>query len=406
MKGERIVHPKVILLDINMESNNNTRFTKSDGSVNHINHLSLPRIVEETKRRSLTGWETISLITSASSTNSPDIDSDLEELAQEEEEEVDDSNEGNRFGDVDGIGPESRQSKDHAKRIFKNSEKEIRQRAKATLKRELRGIRVQAALKKNEIRRKFKVVIDDARSQLIASRIEAEKVSIDRLEERAEMEQAKIIQERAMRKKEAEKEKSDESAAKSRTQSEELASLRKIQSELDRARARRRHSLAAAITTVNGRAKVANLLQHEVKRLERAEEVQKIIVELHSLGLSEAAVNLTHSLRGKEESENKLRQELSNEQERTRKRTMVLVEDEVRKVRKEYADELARKERERLEREKLEKERLERERREREMANLKKLARDIAMKKMYKESVFNTSVSRPFSFSYFPSLKK
>lgn len=219
------------------------------------------------------------------------------------------------------------------------------------------------------------------------------------------MQQAKIIQERALRKKE-EKEKSDNEYVRSRAHSEELASLRKIQAKLDRARARRKHSLAAALTTVNGKAKVANLLQHEVKKLERAEEVQKIIVELHSLGLTDTAIKLTHSLSGKEESESGLRRELNEEQEKAKKRAMVLVEEEVQKVRKEYADELERKEREKAERERLEKERQERERREQEMAKLKKMARDMAMKRMYEESLFNTSVSRPFSFSYFPSLKK
>lgn len=379
-------------------------FAKSDDNINHMNRFTLPRIMGETKRTSLTGSETTSLMTS--STNSPEIDSDLEEMTLEEEDEEEIDEQKNRISDADGTEFEQRRAKEDIKQIFKNSEKEVRQMAKATLKRELRGIRVQATLKKNEIRRRFKVVIDDARSQLIASRIEAEKVSIDKLEERAELEQAKIMQERAMRKKEAGKEKSDESAAKNRTHSEELASLRKIQAELDRARARRRHSLAAAITTVNGKAKVANLLQHEVRRLERAEEVQKLLVELHSLGLSETAVRLAHSLRGKEDSENRLRRELNNEQEKARRRATVLVEEEVQKVRKEYAEALERKERERLEREKLEKERMERERREQEMKNLKKLARDMTMKKMYKESVFNTSVSRPFSFSYFPTLKK
>ena len=388
-----------VFLVVNMETNNNMGFRKGEAGLNHNHRFVLPRIGGETRRKmSLTGSETFSYLTSASSANSPDIDSDLEDMALQEEEEDDDEGEADkneREQDVEG----------DEKIIYKNFEKSIRQKAKTVLKKELRGIRVQAAEKKNEIRKKFKVVIDDARSQLIASRIEAEKVSIDRLQERAELQQAKIIQERALRKKE-EKEKSDNGYERSRAHSEELASLRKIQAKLDRARARRKHSLAAALTTVNGKAKVANLLQHEVKKLERAEEVQKIIVELHSLGLTDTAIKLTHSLRGKEESESGLRKELNEEQEKAKKRAMVLVEEEVQKVRKEYADELERKERERAERERLEKERQERERREQEMAKLKKMARDMAMKKMYEESLFNTSVSRPFSFSYFPSLKK
>ena len=388
-----------VLLVVNMETNNNMGFRKGEAGLNHNHRFVLPRIGGETRRIiSLTGSETFSYLTSGSSANSPDIDSDLEDMALQEEEEDDDE------GDTDKNEREQDVEEDE-KIIYKNFEKGIRQRAKTVLKRELRGIRVQAAEKKNEIRKKFKVVIDDARSQLIASRIEAEKESIDRLQQRAELQQAKIIQERALRKKE-EKEKSDNEYVRSRAHSEELASLRKIQAKLDRARARRKHSLAAALTTVNGKAKVANLLQHEVKKLERAEEVQKIIVELHSLGLTDTAIKLTHSLRGKEESENGLRRELNEEQEKAKKRAMVLVEEEVQKVRKEYADELERKEREKAERERLEKERQERERREQEMAKLKKMARDMAMKRMYEESLFNTSVSRPFSFSYFPSLKK
>ena len=381
-----------------METNNNTGFRKSEAGLHHNHRFVLPRIGRETRRKSLTGSETFSYLTSGSSANSPDIDSDLEDMALQEEEEDDDE------GNTDKNEREQEVGEDE-KKIYKNVEKSIRQRAKAVLKKELRGIRVQAAEKKNEVRRKFKVVIDDARSQLIASRIEAEKESIDRLQERAELQQAKIIQERALRKKE-EKEKSNHEYVKNRAHSEELASLRKIQAKLDRARARRRHSLAAALTTVNGKAQVANLLQHEVKKLERAEEVQKIIVELHSLGLTDTAIKLTHSLGAKEESESGLRRELNEEQEKAKKRVVLLVEEEAQKVRKEYVDELERKEREKAERERLEKERQERERRKHEMAKLKKMARDMAMKKMYEESLFNTSVSRPFSFSYFPSLKK
>lgn len=387
---------------VNMERNSKVGF-KNDATAGSKNNarIVLPRI-EGTKRNfSLTGSETYSLITSASGTLSPDMDSDLEDMAlQEEEEEEEEEDEGK--GGKDEHKQHDKDEND--KQLSMTSEKEIRQRARGVLKKELKRIRVEAAAKKNDTRKKFKSVIDDARSQLIASRIEAEKVSIDKLEERAGMQQARIIQERAQRKKE-EKGK-DSEYDKSRTHSEELGSLRKIQSELDRARARRKHSLAAALTTVNGKAKVANLLQHEVKRLERAEEVQKILVELHSLGLSEAAINLTHALRGKEDSESEFRAQLQDDQIKAKKRASMLVESEIKKVRKECLAEMERKEREKAEKERLEKEREERERREREMAMLKKMARDMAMKKMYKESMFNTSVSRPFSFSYFPSLKK
>lgn len=357
---------------------------------NNNTRTVLPKI-EGIQRRSLTGSETFSLITSASSL-SPYLDSDIEDMALQEEEEED----GEK---VDKSGED-----ENVQQLSMTSEKEIRQKAKEALKKELKRIRLDAMAKKNDTRRKFKSVIDDARSQLIITRIEAEKVSIEKLEEKAEMKQAIIFQERAQRMK---KEKSNDiEYEKSKTHSEELAMLRKIQADLDRARARRKHSLAAALTTVNGKARVSNLLQHEVKRLERVEEVQQIIVELHSLGLTEPAIELTHALRGKEESENKFRKQLHEDQLKAKKRAASLVESEIKKVRKECLAEMERNQREREEKERLEKERKEREQREREMAKIKKMARDMAMKKMFKQSMLNTRVSRPFSFSYFPTLKK
>ncbi|KAJ7379289.1 hypothetical protein OS493_017802 [Desmophyllum pertusum] len=330
-----------------MERNNKVGF-KNDATAGSKNNarIVLPRI-EGTKRNfSLTGSETYSLITSASGTLSPDMDSDLEDMALQEEEEEEEEDEDEGKGGKDEHKQHDKDEND--KQLSMTSEKEIRQRARGVLKKELKRIRVEAAAKKNDT---------------------PEKVSIDKLEERAGIQQARIIQERAQRKKE---EKGKDS-------------------EYDK---------------MNGKAKVANLLQHEVKRLERAEEVQKILVELHSLGLSEAAINLTHALRGKEDSESEFRAQLQDDQIKAKKRASMLVESEIKKVRKECLAEMERKEREKAEKERLEKEREERERREREMAMLKKMARDMAMKKMYKESMFNTSVSRPFSFSYFPSLKK
>ena len=379
-----------------MEREDKAEFKKDAAAGSNNNaRIVLPKI-EGIQRRSLTGSETFSLVTSASSL-SLYTDSDIEDMALQEDDE-DGENEGESGGDEQAKQDENDQPLSMA------SEKEIRQRAKVALKKELKRLRLEAIAKKNDTRKKFRTVIDDARSQLIACRIEAEKVSIEKLEEKAEMKQAMIFQERAQRKK---KEKAnDMEYEKSKTHSEELAMLRKIQSDLDRARARRKHSLAAALTTVNGKARVSNLLQHEVKRLERAEEVQQIIVELHSLGLTQSAIDLTHALRGKEESEIKFRKQLNEDQLRAKKRVESLVENEIKKVRKECLAEMERKQREREEKERLEKERKEREQREREMAKIKKMARDMAMKKMFKQSMLNTSVSRPFSFSYFPSLKK
>jgi len=376
-----------------MERKDKAEFKKDAAAGSNNNaRIVLPKI-EGIQRGSLTGSETFSLITSASSV-SPYLDSDIEDMALQEDDED---------GENEEEGGEAKQD-ENDQQLSMTSEKEIRQRAKVALKKELKRIRLEAIAKKNDTRKKFKTVIDDARSQLIATRIEAEKVSIEKLEEKAEMKQAIIFQERAQRMK---KEKAnDMEYEKSKTHSEELAMLRKIQSDLDRARARRKHSLAAALTTVNGKARVSNLLQHEVKRLERAEEVQQIIVELHSLGLTESANDLTHALRGKEESENKFRKQLNEDQLRAKKRAASLVESEIKKVRKECLAEMERNQREREEKERLEKERKEREQREREMAKIKKMARDMAMKKMFKQSMLNTRVSRPFSFSYFPSLKK
>ena len=219
---------------VNMESKDKAEFKNDATAGSNSARIVLPKI-EGIQRRSLTGSETFSLITSASSLSSY-IDSDIEDMALQEEEEDDGENE--EHSDED----------EQAQQLSLASEKEIRQRAKEALKKELGRIRLEAIAKKNDTRKKFKTVIDDARSQLIASRIEAEKVSIEKLEEKAEMKQAIIFQERAQRK--SKEKANDKGYEKSKTHSEELAMLRKIQADLDRARARRKHSLVAALTTV------------------------------------------------------------------------------------------------------------------------------------------------------------
>ena len=360
---------------------------------NYKKRVVLPPI-KGANRGSMASSVTLSLVTSGST--SSEVDSDVEEIATSP------AGEGKEACIDDETGAYDGETKDAT--LSLQAEKEIRQRAKEGLKNELIKIQHQARTKQAETRKQFKEIINNARSELIHARIEAEKISINKLEERAERQQAKIMKERTQRKKEVKTR--DGESQNSKAHLEELASLRKIQADLDRARARRKHSLAAVLTTVNGKSKVSNLLQREVKQLERAEEIQQFIVELHSLGLTHSANKLTHALGGKEASERRLRAQLQEDQLKARNRAVNLMEDEIERARKEHLSEMERSEQERLKKEKLLKERREKKRREREMAQLKELAKNKAKNRMYNESFFNTRVSRQFSFSYFPFLKK
>ena len=123
-KDRRTLKPFVCV--VNMELNKSEGFKNGEESSNHINRLVLPRLLGKQREKSLTGSETFSVMTNTSSTNSPEIDSDLEDMALQEEEEDDEEN----------AGEYQRKETDEEsfKQTYKSFEKEIRQIAKASLK--------------------------------------------------------------------------------------------------------------------------------------------------------------------------------------------------------------------------------------------------------------------------------
>ena len=132
-----------------MEPHNKKRF--KDDAVTGFNNnvrIILPKIEGTKRNSSLTGSETHSLITSASSiTPEMDDDSDLDEMALQEEDEDEERN-GRKDGE-----DESKQNVDdeyHLIKLSATAEKEIRQRAKQTLKKELTRLRYEAAAKKKK----------------------------------------------------------------------------------------------------------------------------------------------------------------------------------------------------------------------------------------------------------------
>ena len=342
---------------------------------------------------------------------SPSLDesiSDNDDFYFEEEEEEEEEETKN----------EERQRKE-TKKLTQREEKAIALKARRQLAAEFSKLKREGREKMTHIKKKFKTVIDDARSALIAARIEAEKESINRLEESAEQKHDLIKKKRLERRKQLQKELADKNKGNSanalaqlregswvKLEVDEMASLRKIQADLDRAKARRRYSIAAAVKTSKGRVRVRNLMQTEVRRLEKAEEVHKLILELHELDLRQHAIRLTHALKDREDKEEKLRNSLKEEAAKVKMQYEKRKEEEILLLREERFDQLERLELERLRKEKERIEREEREKRERVMAALKRKAHNQAMRRNMEITWLSTRISRPYNFSYFPQPTK
>ena len=332
------------------------------------------------------------------------------ESSEESEQDFFDG-ESNLGEDVSGVAGSWNKSYSE---LPEQEERKLHLKVKEMMKHEIRRIYLEARSKQEIIRKRFGNVIGDARSALIAARIEAEKVSITRLEEKAGERQAEILKNRTSRVK---KNQLSTNSAKTRATTlkyidtskilaEEIGTLRKIQADLDRARARRKFSVAAAVNTKHGKAKVMNLFQTEVRRLEKDEDVYELVDELRELDLNEHADKLLRAMYAKQDSERRLRQKLSEERTRAQENALRKVEEEKQKLRREIWNEKEREERERIEREKMEKIRLERERLKRMMVNLKRKARNMEMQRSFESATINTSFTKSFCYSYFKTLPK
>ena len=286
-------------------------------------------------------------------------------------------------------------------------EKRIRKKVISELKEEFRKIRQDAQTKVVEIRQDHKRDVNACRAILIKERLNAEEKAVDALEKRAEAIQEEITKKRALRTKEVINQKksrrdhnfgADDEWA--QEQIDDMVTLRKVQNDLERAKTRKRVGVSMALVAgKKGKFKLGNLLQTEIRRLERPDEIRKLAVEMDRLGLGSQAARLATTLEKREEKDVKLRVTLKEERAKTKVKVEMRKEDEIQKVRKERIAEWDTLERERKERE--EKERL-----ARMMAALKRKARNMQMWRDFDNTLLNSRISRSNSLSYFPSVRK
>lgn len=282
---------------------------------------------------------------------------------------------------------------------------EIENRVQEKFREDFKRIWQDAKAKEVKIKKKFTKVIENARETLVEARVYAEKEAVNRLQERAEEKQNEIMKKRSLRKWQILNEKDRKASIKHnfgadnnwvREQMEEMASLRKIQSDLDRARARRKTSSGlVSLLNLKKKGKIKQLMQTEIRKLERIDEIQHLIQDLNDLGLSEQANSLRLSIQSKEQADFSLRIQLKEERSRARIEALKKKEEEVQKLRKKRIDEMERLEQERKARE-------ERERRARVMAALARKAHNQELRRSLNQTLLNSRISRSHTFSYFP----
>ena len=175
---------------------------------------------------------------------------------------------------------------------------------------------------------------------------------------------------------------------------EEMAALRKIQSDLDRAKARRRNGVASM--SLNKKGKLRKLMQTEIRRLHRIDEINHLIKDLNELGLNEHAAALSLNLQSKQQADTSLRDKVREERGRARTEALKRKEEEVEKLRQERIFEMTILEKERKVRE-------EKERYQRMMAALARKAHNQELKRAYNQTLLTSRISRSHSFTYFPS---
>lgn len=233
------------------------------------------------------------------------------------------------------------------------------------------------------------------------ARANAERETIEKLQEEAEKKEAEILNQRKKRK---ELDAKDFRRQSFQGLAVDMAALRKVRAELDRARARRRSTIATSLVISRHKGMkvgIGILPDYEIRRLEKEDEISKLVEELQTLGLSDAAKNLAQSLDTKVSSEEQLMINLKEERRQAKLKAMEKKNTEVERLRKEKIEEKEMLERERLQREAEERERLERERRIRVMNALKRKAFNIELRKSLTHAKLTTKVSRAHTYSYF-----
>ena len=307
------------------------------------------------------------------------------------------------FDDIRGDDKLSSNAKAEDYVLSRKDIQEIEHRVQEKFREDFKKIWQDAKAKELKIKKKFTKVIDNARDTLVTARVNAEKEAVNKLEERAEEKQNEIMKKRSLRRWQILNEKDNDikhnfGAGNKwvRQQMEEMASLRKIQSDLDRARARRKNSSGlVSLLNLKKQGKIKQLMQTELRKLERIDEIQNLIQDMEGLGLSDQANSLRASMHSKEQADFSLRVQLKEERSKARIEALKKKEEEMHKLRKERIAEMERLEEERKARE-------ERERRARVMAALARKAHNQKLRRQFDQTLLNSRISRSHTFSYFP----
>ena len=285
--------------------------------------------------------------------------------------------------------------------------KDIEHRVDEKFREDFKKIWQDTKEKEKRIKARFTKGLNLARASLIEARVKAEKTAINKLEERAEEKQNEIMRKRSERRwqflagrqrKESVDSKSNIGDQCLQQHLEEMASLRKIQSDLDRARARRRNGVASI--NLNKKGKLRRLMQADIRKLEKIDEIENLIQDLNQLGLSEQANTLRLTMQSKEQASVALRDKVKEERNRAKIEAWTKKEEEVEKLRLERIEEMERLGEERKARE-------ERQRRARVMAALARKAHNQELRRGYDQTMLGSRISKPHSFTYFsPPVKK
>lgn len=279
-------------------------------------------------------------------------------------------------------------------------EKEIQKKIKSQLMHEYKKIFYGAHEKSKVVKKNFRVFLEDARDALVKARVkDAQQKTKDEMRA-IEEQHAKILQKRTKKRcKKLAQDKKGMQFAPTKEHDQERAMeqghLRKIQSELDRVRARAQRQKKAAMRTKKETFKQKDALLHlKLERLERDHELHRLILEMYDFGLHEEARILTNALSVKEDTDREIEQQM-------RKAKLTAKRQALERLRKERIAEKERKERERIEQERLRKIREEEERRRKLFMLLKRRAHNLERHSWAMTSMLNLRMTNANTFSYF-----
>ncbi|XP_032232938.2 trichohyalin [Nematostella vectensis] len=282
-----------------------------------------------------------------------------------------------------------------------------------------------------EIKKKFRASIAEAKKTLLEARILAQEQTAAKRFEEASRKHRSLQRLRAARRDEESTSPGAEiksqkhvlrtqrfkqetlTAEMSKKNQQEMREVRKVQSEMDRAKAKRLQTLIKLQTnvhelvkteasTVDPNIKVKLRKRKDSERIERY-EVECLISELRCLNLHDYAKHLLQTLRNKDEMEVNLREELRNERKRMADLAKKQKQEEQERLREEERQRKLQ-EKERLAREKREREEEEKKRRKEEA--VKRREHNMKFWDSYTESVLATEITRSFTFSFLPALKQ